>query len=102
MVGQSTALEQLRGLLGETVRVELTDGRRLEGQFVCLDRPANLVLDNAYESLPATTDRERGLVLVPIRHVRAIRAPAASVLPSRPAPLHLSDSHTPPLTAPCD
>ncbi|KNZ57394.1 hypothetical protein VP01_2170g5 [Puccinia sorghi] len=91
MGGQST-LEQLRVLLGQTVRVEIVDGRRLEGQFVCLDRPANLVLDNALESFPTLfpfNTRERGLVLLPFRHIRSIRAPPNSLIPSSPTPLHL-------------
>lgn len=65
-------LPALSAALGSRFRLGLTDGRTLVGQFTCIDRQGNLVLDHALEYVPAQAEgeegREVGLVLVPQRH----------------------------------
>ncbi|KAA1076014.1 hypothetical protein PGT21_032200 [Puccinia graminis f. sp. tritici] len=74
-----SSADLLRGLLGHEMRVEIVDGRIFEGIFVCLDKPVNLVLDQALESLSnntASTPRDVGLILIPIRHIIRVQAPS--------------------------
>ncbi|PLW25303.1 hypothetical protein PCANC_27230 [Puccinia coronata f. sp. avenae] len=93
-------LDQLRGLLGESVRVEIEDGRRFSGVFVCVDEAANVVLDEAIESMPAhhhhhhhhhhhptspsPPSRQLGLIQVPLRHIVRMLAPVR-LIPTQPS-----------------
>ena len=43
----------IRSLLSKLVRVRLTDGRVLVGQFLCTDREANVILGSCAEYVPA-------------------------------------------------
>lgn len=43
------SVEQIKQLLGKLLRVSVTDGRVLEGEFLCLDRELNIILGNACE-----------------------------------------------------
>jgi len=45
------AVDAVRELLGQRVVVQTPDGRRIEGEFQCLDPQGNLILGNAYEQL---------------------------------------------------
>jgi len=45
----TSAVELVRLMLGKLVRVSVSDGRILEGEFLCLDREFNIVLGNAFE-----------------------------------------------------
>ncbi|MBW0529788.1 hypothetical protein O181_069503 [Austropuccinia psidii MF-1] len=51
------SLSILKGLLGAQVRIEAVDTRKFEGRFVCVDHQANVILDHAVESLPASSNR---------------------------------------------
>ncbi|KAI9619828.1 hypothetical protein KEM48_008441 [Puccinia striiformis f. sp. tritici PST-130] len=89
-------VDQLRGLLGVLLRVEIVDGRVFEGIFVCLDKPLNLVLDNAIESIPPThPPREVGIILIPIRHIIRVLAPSQSITKPFPpgSPSFISRKH---------
>lgn len=48
-VVSSNFVEQAKQLLGKLLRVSVSDGRTLEGEFICLDREFNIVLGNAFE-----------------------------------------------------
>lgn len=43
------AREVLKGYLGKRFRVEVSDGRIVEGSFVCTDNVRNIVLSNCEE-----------------------------------------------------
>ena len=43
------AREVLKGYLSKRFRVEISDGRIIEGSFVCTDRDRNIVLSNCEE-----------------------------------------------------
>ncbi|KAF9905285.1 hypothetical protein BX616_001055 [Lobosporangium transversale] len=43
----------LRSLLNRSTRIQITDGRLFEGQFMCIDHSKNIILASAYESRPA-------------------------------------------------
>lgn len=46
------AVDGVRELLGQRLRVRVPGGRIIEGDFQCLDPQGNLILGNAYEQLP--------------------------------------------------
>mmetsp|Transcript_18624 Transcript_18624/g.56228 ORF Transcript_18624/g.56228 Transcript_18624/m.56228 type:complete len:170 (-) Transcript_18624:883-1392(-) len=55
-------------LLGQRFRVEVVDGRVLEGDFSCLDTMGNLILSHACQtadSSGASCQQQMGLVLLP-------------------------------------
>lgn len=41
--------EILKSFLGRTLRIVITDGRVIFGDFVCTDRDANIILENSLE-----------------------------------------------------
>ena len=43
------AREVLKGYLGKRFRVEVSDGRIVEGSFICTDKARNIVLSNCEE-----------------------------------------------------
>jgi small nuclear ribonucleoprotein (snRNP)-like protein len=49
---EAPAIDAARELLGQRMLVEVPDGRKIEGEFQCLDPQGNLILGNAYEQLP--------------------------------------------------
>ena len=64
------AIAAVKALLGETLRVTLTDGRVFEGVFSCLDKGFNVVLNEASEvSLTGARKqfnaRAGGVIIVP-------------------------------------
>lgn len=64
----------LKGLLGCSLRVKIVDERCFEGLFVCIDKPVNLVLDQAVERISGLQDREVGLIMIPARHIVKVEA----------------------------
>ena len=46
---KAAARELLRSYLGKRFRVEVSDGRVVEGTFVCTDSSRNIVLSNCEE-----------------------------------------------------
>ncbi len=69
------AIEELRARLDTQLRVELTDGRSLIGNFTCFDKQKNILLSCTCERQPGATDtrdRNIGLVLVPWRWITDI------------------------------
>lgn len=68
--------ELLRTLLNKTLRIRLTDGRTLVGQFLCVDRDANIIIGSATEYSNDQLQGEPrilGLAMVPGRHAKAIQ-----------------------------
>merc|ERR1719376_412291 len=47
--------EFFQGLLNKLLRVKLTDGRVLVGQFLCTDRDANVILGSCAEYVPSSS-----------------------------------------------
>ncbi|KAG8835771.1 hypothetical protein FRC17_001165 [Serendipita sp. 399] len=43
------AIARLRALLGKELRIAIRDGRVFLGQFVCVDKELNIVLNQVYE-----------------------------------------------------
>ena len=66
----------VRSLLGRLLRVEITDGRELEGLLECLDDSCNLVLSEGREWPPGAPPRYVGTVMVPGKVQVRIRAQA--------------------------
>jgi small nuclear ribonucleoprotein (snRNP)-like protein len=67
--------ELLKTLLNKVLTIQLTDGRTLQGLFVCVDRDANIIIGSAAEySNPELLGEPRilGLAMVPGRHVVSI------------------------------
>ena len=74
-------VEEARGYLDRIVRVQVTDGRVVEGALQCIDKDMNLVLAQSIEyhgledvASGAATDtiRNLGFVMVPGPHVKAV------------------------------
>ena len=73
------ALEELKRLLGKQIRIAISDGRVIEGEFQCMDGQMNFIVNGATEyhglapdtvtetlQIPATqTSRSLGMVMVP-------------------------------------
>mgnify|MGYP003706539831 CR=1 FL=1 len=84
--------EELAAYLQKTVRVQVSDGRVIEGALQCVDKDMNLVLSQSIEyhglsdvSSPQATDtiRSLGAVMVPGGHIKAIvvKDPSADSIP---------------------
>lgn len=70
-----------RTLLNEPMRVTLSDGRVIIGDFTCFDKQRNILLTNGRELRRASEDvapveRHVGLVLIPWRFVDKCHAAA--------------------------
>ncbi|KAL3149598.1 hypothetical protein ABBQ32_002368 [Trebouxia sp. C0010 RCD-2024] len=67
--GDPLLLKKARHLLHKRLKVVVTDGRVLIGDFLCIDKQGNLILGNTYQQVPCenTSSGERlvGQVLVP-------------------------------------
>ena len=77
------ALEELKiRFLSQTVRIKITDGRVIEGEFQCMDKNMNFILGNAtefYGTEKIEFDRDNkdevhnsrnlGMVMIPGKHV---------------------------------
>jgi len=70
----------MEGLLGETLKVTLTDGRFVVGTFQCLDKKKNFILYNCEETRRVSDEngvegdakRSLGLVMVPGKHLVSV------------------------------
>jgi len=68
---------KLESWLNACMKIEMTDGRTLIGQFLCTDRDANVILGSCYEYIPPDEDgnveeRVLGLAMIPGKHVVSI------------------------------
>lgn len=76
------AIDALKALLNEPLRIRTSDGRMFVGTFVCMDKQLNIVLTNTDEHrvMPGATEKvnERGryvtMVMVPWRLVVKVEA----------------------------
>lgn len=76
------AIDAVKGLLNEPLRIRTSDGRMFVGTFVCMDKQLNIVLTNTDEHrvMPGATAKvnERGryvtMVMVPWRLVVKVEA----------------------------
>ena len=53
---------QLKAMIGMQMRIEIQDGRVLEGEFHCIDSECNIILSEAYQ-MKKTTGKEESLFL---------------------------------------
>ena len=66
----SKAVTEVRGLIGAVVIVTISDGRRIEGQFDCVDKEKNIVLSRARQlGREGVPDTPLGNALVPGHHM---------------------------------
>lgn len=75
MEQQLKGKDLLRTLLNKTLRIKLTDGRNLIGQFLCVDRDSNIIIGAATEYSNDQLQGEPrvlGLAMVPGRHAKSI------------------------------
>ena len=67
--------QQIANWLGRSMRIFLSDGRALVGQFLCTDQARNVILGSAHEYLnPEEEQRQSdprilGLAMVPGKHI---------------------------------
>lgn len=76
--------ELLQSLLNKWMKINLTDGRTLTGNFLCVDRDANIIIGSATEySSDSMSGEPRilGLAMVPGRHVVSINVKKDSIIP---------------------
>ncbi|VDN00588.1 unnamed protein product [Onchocerca ochengi] len=63
----------VRRWLGEILRLELTDGRIIEGKFVCTDNAPNIILSGCKEQWKDELEsRMVGLIMANGKHIRSI------------------------------
>lgn len=61
--------------LGRSMRIFLSDGRALVGQFLCTDQARNVILGSAHEYLSSEEEQKQsdprilGLAMVPGKHI---------------------------------
>ena len=48
-MADTPAITQLRNLLGQDLRIEVTDGRVITGMFGCIDKEKNIILRDSME-----------------------------------------------------
>jgi len=68
--------ELLRTLLNKTLRIRLTAGRTLVGQFLCVDRDCNIIIGSSSEYSNDKLEGEPrilGLSMIPGRHAKSIQ-----------------------------
>jgi len=66
--GERTDVEKVRGFLHRVLRVQLSDGRLVEGTLECYDNLGNMILSNTTDVSNKSKSRRThrlGLVLVP-------------------------------------
>jgi len=77
---------KLKSWLNKSMRIEMSDGRKLVGIFLCTDRDANVILGSCLEYMPKPADgdgcswtsaayepRTLGLAMIPGHHIRKIQ-----------------------------
>jgi N-alpha-acetyltransferase 38, NatC auxiliary subunit len=75
--GTATAIEQVRSLLQQILRISIQDGRVFVGTFVGTDKPLNIILINTDEYHPSQTGesgRYVGQVMLPWRLIVKVEA----------------------------
>lgn len=61
---------KLHSWLDKQLRIEMTDGRILVGEFLCTDRSGNVILGLCYEYTDTESEgRMLGSVMVPGKHI---------------------------------
>ena len=71
----SPARTYLESLLNKSMKIQISDGRTLIGQFLCTDRDKNIILGSCQEYIGDPDDKNveeprlLGLAMVPGRHV---------------------------------
>ncbi|XP_074605383.1 LSMD1 domain-containing protein Sbat isoform X2 [Brevipalpus obovatus] len=81
----SDKLQRLRCLLNKKMTIVMSDGRMLNGNFLCTDCHQNVILGACYEYHKVQGDNEReepralGLAMVPGRHIISIYVEKSSV-----------------------
>ena len=68
----SSPISAVSALLDSDMRVELSDGRRVIGRFICLDSFGNILLKDSREWQPAgaaDASKRLGLTMVPAQHL---------------------------------
>lgn len=60
--GDVTALDKMQLLIGRQMRVLITDGRLIQGEFQCIDSDMNIILNDATE-FHGVEDGEFGRIL---------------------------------------
>lgn len=75
--GKSKGRLKLESWLNACMKIEMTDGRTLIGQFLCTDRDCNIILGSCYEYAPHAENtvedpRVLGLAMVPGKHIVSI------------------------------
>uniref|UniRef100_A0A914ZIX3 Sm domain-containing protein n=1 Tax=Parascaris univalens TaxID=6257 RepID=A0A914ZIX3_PARUN len=59
--------------LGKELRLELTDGRIIEGKFVCTDNVPNVILSGCKENWKGQNEvRIVGLAMVTGKHIKSV------------------------------
>lgn len=73
------SIQRLKGLLRETIRISITDGRIFIGTFVGTDQPLNVLLINTEEFRLGPEENKAGRyvgqIMIPWRLVVKIEAP---------------------------
>lgn len=73
------AVKQVRAWLDSRVRVQLNDGRLIEGHLECFDKPGNIILGETFEVTADSKYVPLGLVLAPHHAVEKILVHRKSV-----------------------
>lgn len=76
--------ELLQTILNKWMKITLTDGRTLTGNFLCVDRDANIIIGSAIEysnQCMSGEPRVLGLAMVPGRHVMSINVKKYDLFP---------------------
>ena len=79
-VPEPDSVREARAFIGATVRITISDGRRLTGRLECLDKELNMVLKQATESRPSDPDGDQALAASSERSVGLIMIPGAHVV----------------------
>ncbi|KAK9505408.1 hypothetical protein O3M35_009473 [Rhynocoris fuscipes] len=80
---QNSGKEKLHSWLNKSLKILLTDGRILVGNFLCTDRDANIILGacleymNEEDLVQPDSSRTLGLVMIPGRHIVSIHINAS-------------------------
>jgi small nuclear ribonucleoprotein (snRNP)-like protein len=79
LLKSENSLLELKKLLGSNIRIRISDGRLIEGEFQCVDKHMNFIIGNATEYHNHTDDntalskssssRALGMSVIPGNHV---------------------------------
>ncbi|KAG5680546.1 hypothetical protein PVAND_010047 [Polypedilum vanderplanki] len=81
-IKDSEGRRKLRSWLNRNFRIEMTDGRRLIGLFLCTDRDANVILGMCSEFRPNSENdaRNLGLVIIKKSAIRKIEVDQSEII----------------------